>query len=256
MSTALAINTGWLPEAARLYIELLKVLLSWPPVILCLAAVLLFTLRAELQGLVIRIIKLAVPGMQLELESQASRKTDTSVLAPAPDSGEAELAASTLPAQASSSPPVPADTRLEAARDPSSAVVSNTPQVESADTESQALKDAKARALSEQQRALLWEFRYIDSYLVPRTQLVLTGLAERPQTIAETDARLAAANIPAHERIAIVKALLEHYLAEVRDNDLLAVTNKGLDYLRYRGPFDEYMRKRLPPPPPPASGTT
>lgn len=101
--------------------------------------------------------------------------------------------------------------------------------------------DPNATFLALQQRATFWEYRFLNVFLVHRTQAVLDWLTARqaggqPTTLAYYHAELSAQVVSPGERDAIVSALVAHGLVEV-DRDLLVVTNKGLDYLQWRGPL-------------------
>jgi hypothetical protein len=51
------------------------------------------------------------------------------------------------------------------------------------------------------------------------------------------------------ERLAILDALRNHHLIDIV-GDIITVTPKGREYIQWRGPVAEFLRKRLGPPPP------
>lgn len=101
--------------------------------------------------------------------------------------------------------------------------------------------DANATFLALQQRAAFWEYRFLNIFLVHRTQAVLDWLTARqaggqPTTLAYYHAELSAQVVSPAEREAVINVLIAHGLVEV-DRGLLVITDKGLDYLQWRGPL-------------------
>jgi hypothetical protein len=95
--------------------------------------------------------------------------------------------------------------------------------------------------LALQQRAKFWEYRFLGVFLVHRSQIVLTWLAGRqqngqPTTVGYYDAELAAQVVAPGERVAVIQALEAHALIVV-DRGSVIVTDKGFDYLQWRGPL-------------------
>ncbi len=91
---------------------------------------------------------------------------------------------------------------------------------------------------SERANAALWEYRYLNQFLVRSTQLVLDWIAGLPNGISTAffDSQLQAHISLANERFAILNALQRHHLISVRDG-LIQVTDKGREYLSWRGPM-------------------
>jgi hypothetical protein len=86
--------------------------------------------------------------------------------------------------------------------------------------------------------AYLWEYRYLNHFLVRRTQALLTWLAGRPPLlVAQLDAELQPIVDRAIERNAMVDALQTHHLVDIDRNGLITVTPKGREYLEWRGPL-------------------
>ena len=87
--------------------------------------------------------------------------------------------------------------------------------------------------------ARLWEYRYLNFFLVRRTQTVLDWLCDRPDltlTLEAYDAWLLPFVPNPSERAAIIGALRAHHLVEV-DNQTISVTEKGREYRKFRGPI-------------------
>ena len=87
----------------------------------------------------------------------------------------------------------------------------------------------------------MWEYRYLNYYLVPATQRVLEWLASlNTRTSYSFFDTLWMPAIPsAEERRAIINALETHHLIQFQ-GELIEVTPKGREYIQWRGP--------LPPP--------
>jgi len=93
------------------------------------------------------------------------------------------------------------------------------------------------------QRSIFWEYKFLNMFLVYRTQWTLGWLIDQQargkQTpLAAFDAELAGQHVAMEERVAVLQALEAHLLV-TRDNDLLNVTDKGLDYAQWRGPLPQ-----------------
>lgn len=93
-----------------------------------------------------------------------------------------------------------------------------------------------ARLKAERERAYLWEYRYLNFFLVRGTQLVLDWFANRsgPTTFAVYDSWWSSIVVDPSERFARVAVLKSHYLL-VEDDGLLTVSEKGREYLTFRG---------------------
>lgn len=89
---------------------------------------------------------------------------------------------------------------------------------------------------TERQRAFLWEYRYLNYFLVSNTQRVLewlAGLQDRT-TIALYDSWWLPIVPSADERRAMISALEAHHLIQVQNEGLIDVTPKGREYLSWR----------------------
>jgi len=95
---------------------------------------------------------------------------------------------------------------------------------------------------AESAKAALWEYRYLNYFLVPQTQRVLDWLLSLSvrTTISMFDSFWMPIIPEANERKAIVNALQTHHLIMLT-GELIEVTPKGKEYIQWRGP-------ELPPP--------
>ena len=105
------------------------------------------------------------------------------------------------------------------------------------------LKPDQMRAISERfdaerAQARLWEYRFLNYFLVQKTQKVLDWLASLKQrtTTAMFDSFWLPVIPNAQERNAIIRALEAQHLIIIQ-NDLIEVTGKGIEYLQWRGPL-------------------
>ncbi len=91
---------------------------------------------------------------------------------------------------------------------------------------------------SERARAHLWEYRFLNRFLVLNTQRVLDWLAGLPDppTFTMYDAWWQQVIPSAEQRRTIVQVLEEHNLIVMR-GDLIEITPKGREYIEWRGPL-------------------
>jgi len=91
--------------------------------------------------------------------------------------------------------------------------------------------------------AYVWEYRYLNYFLVRITQQVLDWLAGLPQATTYTyyDAIWLPIIPSTSERQVVIKALDAHHLIQTDTTGMISVTPKGREYLEWRG--------ILPPPP-------
>jgi hypothetical protein len=90
---------------------------------------------------------------------------------------------------------------------------------------------------AERQTRYLWEYRYLNHFLVRKTQIILDWLAESgsPQSITfYQNAWLQLIPEP-EERNAILNALQAHHLIELSPADSISLTPKGREYHDWRG---------------------
>ena len=108
--------------------------------------------------------------------------------------------------------------------------------------------NAEQRIKTERERAQLWEYRYLNYFLVPRTQLVLDWLASGPPMGVGTYDTWLMDSVPNPvERLAVLSALRNHHLIDVQ-GELITVNPKGREYVQWRGPASDFLRARLGPP--------
>lgn len=89
---------------------------------------------------------------------------------------------------------------------------------------------------AERATSYLWEYRYLNHFLVYRTQHVLDWLISLGLTTTYSyyDATWLPFTPSAHERGAIISALEAHHLIQVT-NGTIQVTPKGVEYQHWRG---------------------
>lgn len=90
---------------------------------------------------------------------------------------------------------------------------------------------------AERAKATLWEYRYLNCFLVPQTQRVLDWLSSLSvrTTISMFDSFWLPIIPEANERKAIFNALQSHHLIMLT-GELIEVTPKGKEYIQWRGP--------------------
>ena len=91
---------------------------------------------------------------------------------------------------------------------------------------------------AQQDTVKFWEYRYLKEYLVLSTHHVLAWLNLQNSTSTDLFDALWAQVIPiAKSRENIIFALQNHHLITVRDEVMIEITDKGRDYLQWRGPL-------------------
>ncbi len=191
-------------EAAKLVLEFFRVLLSAPTVAGAIAVVFIAVFRDDIRALMRRVAKIRFPGGEVST-SQAER---TSEVAPT----------------AAAEPKVPPGEQVTLPQN-----IALTPEQ---------VKQLGDIFQAERARAYLWEYRYLNYFLVPLTQRVLdwlAGLKDRP-TYPLYDSLLTQAVPKAEERKAIIDALAAHHLIQLK-GDFIEVTPKGREYIQWRGPL-------------------
>jgi len=191
-------------KLAQLILEYLKLLFSLPVVAGAVAFTVLALFRDDIKALLLRIAKIRLPGGTEVSTSQITK---------------AEEAAENKPLEKSPArvEPPPA---LPPSLDPNE------------------LEQVKQLLDAERTRAYLWEYRYLNYFLVYHTQQVLDWFASLPS--ATSLSLFDSAWLPfipsAEERRAIIDALQAHHLIQLR-GDHVEVTPKGRDYIAWRGPL-------------------
>lgn len=184
-------------------LEYLKVFLSAPVMGAVVALTFLTLFKNEIRKYISRIASIKFPGGTEVSTSQA----EVSV-------GEAREAQRPPPQVSEPAPNLPAGLTLD-----------------QQDEVNQLLKAERAASY-------LWEYRYLNRFLVYQTQQVLDWLVGVPQPITthlyDTHWLL---QIPkAEERNAIIFALQAHHLIQIT-GEKLEITDKGREYQEWRGPL-------------------
>lgn len=191
-------------EIAKLLLEFIKVFLSTHIVISVLIIVFISKFHKEIAGLINRILSIKFPGGG-ELSMSQSEKIST------------ELSTSNSP------PPIPP------AQNDLPQNLSLTPEQ---------VRTIQEIIQSERANSYLWEYRYLNFFLARGTQHVLdwlTSLQQRPSIRLFDNIWGSIITNPA-ERQAILNALQQHHLITIND-DLIEVTEKGREYIQWRGPM-------------------
>jgi hypothetical protein len=97
-------------------------------------------------------------------------------------------------------------------------------------------EEATKQLLLWRTNAYIWEYRYLNYYLVYNTQRVLDWFYDLKEPILYSNFDALNINLISDpkERHAIISALLQHYLIEDKNN-LLKITEKGREYVGFRG---------------------
>jgi hypothetical protein len=100
------------------------------------------------------------------------------------------------------------------------------------------IKKVSEYIVAERANAYLWEYRYLNYFLVPHTQQVLDWFVSLAQSTSLRfyDSFWQPAIVSSQERKAILDALQQHHLIEIT-SDLIEITPKGKEYAGWRGPM-------------------
>ncbi len=190
-------------ENAKLIFEYLKVILSPHIVTGTVVIILFFVLKEDVKSLIRRIATIKLPGGG-ELSTSQIEKSKEEI------------------AQNIKQPSVPSD---------------GSPQIpENLMLTSEQIKALRQIFDAERARAALWEYRYLNYYLVYTTQKVLDWFASLTvqTTVSFFDSFWMLVIPNANERDAIINALQTHHLIQIQGG-LVEVTPKGKEYLQWRG---------------------
>jgi len=192
-------------EIAKLILEYLKALLSAQVIFGGVSLVLFFWFREDIKALLLRIAKIRFPGGAEVSTSQSERQIN-----------EERIEERLLPQPNTSDIGLPDD------------LTSNQREV---------IKNIIGTARA---TAYLWEYRYLNHFLVYKTQMVLDWLISLPQTASYSlyDAIWLPLIPSAQEREAVISALETHHLVQIQDG-IIKVTPKGLEYKQWRGPLPQ-----------------
>lgn len=190
-------------EIARLVLEYLKVALSPQTLAAAVAIVFFLAFKEDIKALMRRIAKIRFPGGSELSTSQVERSSEN---VPA---GEAR-------------PPLPPAEQVSLPQN-----LSLTPEQ---------VQGIRQLFEAERAKAYLWEYRYLNYFLVPSTQRVLDWLAslQTRTSVSLFDTLWLPAIPSAEERKAIINALQAHHLI-LLTGELIEVTPKGREYIQWRG---------------------
>jgi hypothetical protein len=189
-------------QCARLVLEYVKVLLSSPVIFGLISLVVLYLFKEDIREYV-RWLKIRLPGGTEVSRSQSERQIkEGDKPPPRPD-----IAVSGLPT----------------------------------DLTQQQREAVEGIIRAERATSYLWEYRYLNWFLVYRTQLVLDWLVSLPEgttTYRHYDATWLPRIPSPDERDAIIRVLAAHHLIEINDG-VIQMTPKGREYHEWRGPLPE-----------------
>ena len=189
-------------EIAKMVLEYIKVILSIHLVIGAVVMMFISLFREEVGELINRVLSIKFPGGELSMSQSEKTYSDQSGKKDPPAVPE------------SSKTPLPANLSLAPDQ----------------------VKTIQELIQSQRAEAYLWEYRFLNYYLVHNTQRVLdwlVSLSQRP-SIGLYDSMWIPAIPSAEERHAIISALQQHHLIVLKDN-LIDVTDKGREYAQWRG---------------------
>jgi hypothetical protein len=188
-------------QLATIILEYLKVILSAPVLFAIIAGVFIFKFSEDIKDLLSRIAKIKLPGGTEVSTPQSNRITDDE----------------------SKSPPISDSVTVEGI--PTGLTPDQKHTIE------QLVRSHIANTY-------LWEYRYLNYYLVRGTQIALdwlVGLPE-PTTYAYYDSFWRPLIPSANERQAMITALQSHHLIlHDETTNMISVTPKGHEYQEWRG---------------------
>jgi hypothetical protein len=189
----------------QVLLEYLRILLQWPPIAGLVAVVFLTTYRHQVRALLSGATKIRLPGGSEVTITQAERK-ETALLPASPATGLPEAPVPALPQSIQLSPAE--------------------------------LKEIENVLRAYRAEAYLWEYRYLNFFLVRHTKEALDWLAGVPQpsTVRAFEAFWIDRIADPTERAAVLAALGNHHLVD-RTDDIIRITEKGREYIRWRGPL-------------------
>jgi len=192
-------------EIAKLVVEYLRVALSAQTLAAVVAIVFFLVFKEDFRALMRRIAKIRFPGGSELSTSQVERSSEN---VPA---GETE-------------PPLPPAEQVSLPQN-----LSLTPEQ---------IDGIRQLFEAERAKAYLWEYRFLNYFLVPNTQRALDWLAALPNrtSVSLFDALWLPSIPSADERKAIIGALQAHHLI-LFTGPLIEVTPKGREYIQWRGPL-------------------
>lgn len=183
----------------HLMLEYLKVFLAWPFMGTALVVFIVLLFRRSLVVLITGIKHVKTPFGELSTSQQ--QKLDS--------------------AEGGKVPPPP-----------------DTPNVDAVRLNQAQVEELRQWFQAERAARYIWEYRYLNYYFAPSTQVVLDWLIGLGQTTTRSayDAYWTPLIQSANERQAVLNALQTHYLIELDDGgNVLRVTDKGKEYAGWEG---------------------
>jgi len=192
-------------DISKLILDYLKVILTAPVLFSIVAIFFIFQFREDIKALLLRIAKIKLPGGTEVSTSQSNL--------PAAEDPKMEM-----------EPTASKEVQIQGLPD-------NMPP-----QQRQAIEQIIRSHIA---TAYLWEYRYLNYFLVRGTQEVLDWLIglKQPTIYAHYDTTWLPLVPSANERAARINVLQTHHLVEQDQNGLLIVTPKGLEYQGWRGPL-------------------
>ena len=190
-------------ETTVTLIEYLKVLLTGPVLFSLVAIVFIMIFKEDIKALLLRIAKITLPGGTEVSTPQSARTAEEAIPANEPNVDN-------------------------------SVPIQNLPN----DLNQQQKQAVEQLVRSHIATSYLWEYRYLNYFLVRGTQEVLDWLIGLPQstTYAHFDSTWLPIIPSANERQAIINALQAHHLVQVDNKTgIIEVTPKGREYQEWRG---------------------
>lgn len=186
-----------------LILEYLKVLLTAPVLFSMVAILVIIIFREDIKALILRIAKIKLPG-GAEVSTPQSNQLAAEEQKPSPQPSVDEQVVNTG---------LPADL---------------TPYQKTV---------LEQLIRSHIATTYVWEYRYLNYFLVRNTQVVLDWLIGLPQrtTFMHYDSVWLPSIPSANERQAIINALQAHHLIQQIESGMIEVTPKGLEYQEWRG---------------------
>lgn len=194
-------------EIANLVLEYIKAFLSLQVVAGALVITFFFMFKGEIRSLLMRRFKIKLPWGAEVSASQIEKANEE------------------LPARGKK----PSATAPDAPSLPENLTL--TPE------QVKTLEEAFA---AERARVALWEYRYLNYFFARSTQHVLDWLAslDKRITLSYFDSFWLPVIPSAKERHAIINVLESHYLIALR-GEVIEVSEKGREYLEWRGPLPD-----------------
>jgi hypothetical protein len=188
---------------AQLILDYIKAILSPQVIAGAVSFTLLALFRDDFKALMLRVAKIRLPGGTEVSTSQITKTEEAAEDKPAPK-----------PPAADPPPSLPASLN------------------------ERELDEIKQLLDAERARSYLWEYRYLNYFLVYHTQQVLDWFASLPSqaSLSLFDSAWLPLIPGADERRAVINALQAHHLIQLR-GDLVEVTPKGREYIGWRGPL-------------------